>query len=42
MGAYTVAELLEEGEGFDAGDQTEESLILTVDFVEVKGKVVRI
>jgi hypothetical protein len=42
MSAYTVAERLEEGEEFDAGDQTEEPLIVTVDYVEVEGEEVRI
>ncbi|MEU5957547.1 hypothetical protein [Streptomyces sp. NPDC047525] len=39
---YTTAELLEEGEEIDAGDQTEEPLTLTVQHVEVQGLHVRI
>ncbi|MFE9442482.1 hypothetical protein ACFYO2_26550 [Streptomyces sp. NPDC006602] len=42
MSSFTTAELLEEGEEIDAGDQTEESVILIVDYVDVEGEEVRI
>ncbi|MGW1673302.1 hypothetical protein [Streptomyces sp. NPDC002324] len=42
MSEYTTAELLEEGEEIDAGDPTEEPLILTVSSVDVEDKEVLI
>lgn len=39
---YTTAELLEAGREIDAGDQTEEPLIVTVEHVDVHGDAVQI